>query len=167
MTLDPIFLQKLFTILGWYGVLFAIVLWLAVIRWTWQDISRRTERPAYRLLAALLPVLLFLPGVLIYLVLRPKMTLDENYQFSLEEEALLQTLDEYRVCPACEKPIQANWTFCPVCQTRIRSKCSGCGELLIPEWAICPVCGRQVLSSSTGGNSYISEHTDHSRDNNR
>jgi len=164
MTLDPIFLQKLFSILGWYGALFAIVLWLAVIRWTWKDINRRTEKTLLRLLTVLLPVFLIFPGVIIYFILRPQKTIDETYQFSLEEEALLQTLDEYRVCPACEKPIQTNWIFCPICQTRIRHKCSGCGELLIPEWSICPICGRQASSTADGARSYTPESIEHSRD---
>jgi RNA polymerase subunit RPABC4/transcription elongation factor Spt4 len=161
MTLDPVFLQKLLTILGWYGIIFAAVLWLAVIRWTWQDIQLRTDKRFQRVFAALLPGLLFFPGVIIYLILRPKKTLEESYQFSLEEEALLQTLDEYRICPACEKPIQPNWMFCPACHNRVRTKCSGCGELLHPVWTLCPACGRQVTSAVS---SYTLDRVDPSRD---
>jgi hypothetical protein len=42
----------------------------------------------------LLSVILFIPGVLIYILLRPQRTLEEEYLLTLEEEALLRAIEE-------------------------------------------------------------------------
>jgi hypothetical protein len=38
-------------------------------------------------------VVLFIPGVIIYLVLRPAKTIEEEYLTTLEEEALLRAIE--------------------------------------------------------------------------
>ena len=42
----------------------------------------------------LVSVVLFIPGVLIYLLLRPPRTLEEEYLVTLEEEALLRAIED-------------------------------------------------------------------------
>ncbi|MBK9604395.1 MAG: hypothetical protein IPO36_21560 [Anaerolineales bacterium] len=62
--------------------------------WTYRDIRARAGDPLTQTLAALLVAVLNLPGVLVYLILRPPRTLEEEYQRTLEEEALLQALED-------------------------------------------------------------------------
>ena len=50
-------------------------------------------------------VLFFVPGLLLYLILRPKETLDQAFQRALEEEYLLQDLDDLRCCPGCQRTV--------------------------------------------------------------
>ncbi len=57
--------------------------------WTYRDIRSRLRDPLIRVLAVLIVALLFLPGIVVYLILRPQRTLEEEYQHTLEEEALL------------------------------------------------------------------------------
>jgi len=89
-------------------------------------------------------VLLFLPGILIYLILRPSRTLEEEYQRTLEEEALLQTVEDAPVCPGCNRRVQLDWVACPNCHTRLKKVCDHCGKMIELPWNLCPYCGTPV-----------------------
>jgi RNA polymerase subunit RPABC4/transcription elongation factor Spt4 len=102
--------------------------------------SRHRDRLVH-ILAALMVALLTLPGVLVYLILRPARTLEEEYQQTLEEEALLQSIEDQSVCPGCERQIREDWLVCPSCHTKLRKHCHSCGRLMELPWNICPYCG--------------------------
>jgi RNA polymerase subunit RPABC4/transcription elongation factor Spt4 len=85
--------------------------------------------------------LLTLPGVLVYLILRPVRTLEEEYQQTLEEEALLQSIEDQSVCPGCERHTREDWLICPSCNTKLRKRCHSCGRLMELPWNLCPYCG--------------------------
>ncbi len=122
-------------------------LWLSLIFWTYRDVRSRTRDRIIHILASLLVALLTLPGLLIYLILRPKLTLAETYQRTLEEEALLSEIESRRVCPGCGSAIQHNWQVCAFCHTRIQKVCTHCGQLLELPWQICPYCATPVPGS--------------------
>jgi RNA polymerase subunit RPABC4/transcription elongation factor Spt4 len=82
--------------------------------------------------------------VLVYLILRPARTLEEEYQQTLEEEALLQSIEDQADCPGCERRIREDWLVCPTCQTKLRKPCHSCGRLMELPWDICPYCGTPV-----------------------
>jgi RNA polymerase subunit RPABC4/transcription elongation factor Spt4 len=140
MSLDPVNLRNFMLILSAWGGAFVAALWLALILWTYQDVRRRTRDPFSRILAVLVTTALFLPGVLIYLILRPARTLEEEYQHSLEEEALLQSIEESSVCPGCSRHVKDAWVVCPNCHTRLKKPCRQCGKLMELPWNICPYC---------------------------
>jgi len=119
---------------------FLVALWLGLVFWTYRDIRARTPDRLLRVLAALMIALLNVPGVIIYLILRPPRTLDEEYQHTLEEEALLSEIEERPVCPGCGSRTQSNWQVCPSCHTRLRRPCSQCGKMMELPWKICPYC---------------------------
>ena len=102
---------------------FLAALWLGLIFWTQRDIRARSRDRLIALLAPLLVAFLNLPGVVIYLILRPPRTLDEEYQHTLEEEALLTEIEDSPVCPGCGGRTQADWQICPTCHTRLRKAC--------------------------------------------
>jgi RNA polymerase subunit RPABC4/transcription elongation factor Spt4 len=119
--------------------------WIAVVIWTFRDIRARTRDVFAQILATLL-VLLFLPffplpGWILYLILRPRETLTEVYERSLEEEALLQSIEERMACPGCNRRIEETFMICPTCHTRLKKACPTCGRLLHLRWNICPYCG--------------------------
>jgi len=124
-----------------FSAAFIAALWLSLIFWTYRDIRRRARDPLVRILAALVVAVLFLPGVLIYLVLRPQRTIEEEYQQTLEEEALLQSIEDSPVCPGCSRKIDTDWIACPNCHTRLRKRCHQCGKLMELPWNLCPYCG--------------------------
>ena len=141
MTFNPALLSNLLLLLTGFGGAFLVALWIALIIWTYRDIRARVRDPLLQALAALLVALLNIPGVLVYLILRPPRTLEEEYQRTLEEEALLQALEDLPLCPGCERRVKDDWQVCPNCHTKLKKNCHNCGKLMELPWNICPYCG--------------------------
>src|ERR671915_917242 len=85
---------------------YVVALWFVLAVWTFRDIESRSRSVVTQVFSTLLVVLFFVPGVLLYLILRPKETLDEAFQRSLEEEYLLQDLEELPLCPGCARYVE-------------------------------------------------------------
>lgn len=120
---------------------YVAVLWLAMIFWTYRDIRNRSRDPIVQASAILLVLLLFLPGYWIYLILRPRYTLNDLYERSLEEEALLQELEDQKVCPDCKRRVRNDYLICPSCRTHLKDVCVKCEKPLNYAWSACPYCG--------------------------
>ena len=141
MIFDPASLSNFILILTAWGGAFLAALWLSLVIWTYRDIHRRARDPLARILATLVTAVLFLPGIVIYLILRPSRTLEEDYQSTLEEEALLQSIEEASICPGCGRKVKENWNICPSCHTKIKKTCLHCEKMMELSWNICPYCG--------------------------
>jgi len=141
MVFDPVFISGFAQVLTGFTGAFLVALWVALVIWTYRDIRARHRDRLVHFLAAALVALMNLPGVLVYLVLRPARTLEEEYQQTLEEEALLQTIEDQSICPGCERHIRDDWMVCPSCQTKLRKPCHSCKKLMEIPWNICPYCG--------------------------
>ncbi len=142
--MDPTFLSNLLLVLTAFGGAFLAALWIALVIWTYRDIRARARDPLVQILSALLVAVLNLPGVLVYLILRPSRTLEEEYQHTLEEENLLQALEELPLCPGCERRVKDDWQVCPNCHTKLKKECHHCHRLMELPWNICPYCGTPV-----------------------
>jgi len=145
MTLNPAFLSNYILIVTAFAGAFTVALWLSLIIWTYRDIRNRARDPLLRILATLIVAVLFLPGVLIYLILRPPHTLEEEYERSLEEEALLQTIEDNPLCPGCSRRVREDWIVCPNCHTKLKKACAHCGRLMELPWSLCPYCASPAL----------------------
>ena len=141
MTLDPTTLSNFILIATGFSAAFAAALWLSLIIWTFRDIRRRARDPLVRILAVLVVAILFLPGVLVYLILRPQRTQEEEFQQTLEEEALLQSIEDNTLCPGCGRRVHEDWVACPGCYTRLKKACHHCGKPIELAWNLCPFCG--------------------------
>jgi RNA polymerase subunit RPABC4/transcription elongation factor Spt4 len=117
-----------------------IAIWIALTIWTFRDMKARSRDTFGQILAALVVAVLNIPGFLVYLILRPRETLAEQYERALEEEALLQEIENRLVCPGCGHATKDNWRICPYCHTKLKKQCTNCGELLDLPWKICPYC---------------------------
>ena len=137
------FLLFVFTALG--AVLAA--LWLGMVLWTIRDMRARSHDPLSQIAAALLVAALNVVGLVLYVLLRPRETLTEAYERSLEEEALLQNIEEKPICPGCGRPTNSRWQLCPACHTRLKKPCASCGELLDLPWNICPYCATPQIAA--------------------
>ena len=122
---------------------YLIALWFVLVVWTYRDIESRSKSVVTQIFSTLLTTLFFIPGVLLYLILRPKETLDVAFQRSLEEEYLLQDLEELPLCHSCHRYVEDDFILCPHCQTRLREPCYACGRLVHLRWALCPYCGAE------------------------
>ena len=141
MPFDPSSLTNFMLILTAWGGAFVAALWLSLVIWTYRDIRSRARDPLARILAVLVVAVLFLPGVVVYLILRPPRTLGEDYQHTLEEEALLQSIEDSNLCPGCGRRVKENWMVCPNCHTKLKKTCHKCGKLMDLPWNLCPYCG--------------------------
>lgn len=142
MTFDPSTLSSFVLLSAAFGAAFVAALWLSLIFWAYRDIRNRTRDHLMRILAVLIVAVLFLPGVIIYLILRPPQSIEEDYQKSLEEETMLQAIEDNPICPGCGRRVQEDWTVCPNCHTRLKKNCQYCGRLMELPWDLCPYCGK-------------------------
>jgi hypothetical protein len=126
-------------------VLALIVVWLALIVWTYFDARRRTTDPvlvACATAASLFPYI----GTFIYSILRPPEFLEDARERDLEIKAAelrVRQLSEMS-CPNCRYPIEKNYLRCPNCQRRLKDPCENCGKPVDPRWALCPYCEAEL-----------------------
>ncbi len=132
---------------GLIGGIWALLLWLSIIIWVYRDVRDRTRDLGLQVLAVFVVMMFFpgfnIPGLALYLMLRPRETLEEAYARSLEEEALLREIGDEGVCPSCRRFVERAWRVCPFCQTQLRDVCRECSQLLSFSWIVCPFCGRE------------------------
>jgi RNA polymerase subunit RPABC4/transcription elongation factor Spt4 len=146
MTLPPnlnVYVSAALFVLGAY--IFA--LYAGLIIWTFRDIHARSRDVLGQIMATLLVAVFTLPGLLIYVLVRPRTTLADTYERDLAEEALLKDLEQKRACPKCQRRVEADFIVCPNCKEQLKLRCISCERLLSPEWDICPYCG-QITDSS-------------------
>ena len=122
-------------------VAYLLVMWIAALVWTYRDISARTRDPFTQAISVLMVVFFNLPGLLLYLILRPTDTLADAYDRQLEAEALLSEIQEQATCPSCRRKIENEFIACPYCRTTLRAACESCTKPLAFGWVVCPYCG--------------------------
>jgi hypothetical protein len=126
-------------------VLFLVVVYFALIAWTYFDAKRRMEDQVLvwcSVGASLFPFI----GTVVYTILRPPEFLEDREERELElraAELRVRQLIE-QSCPHCEYPIVANYLRCPNCERRLRNPCRKCHKPLDPRWGICPYCETEV-----------------------
>jgi RNA polymerase subunit RPABC4/transcription elongation factor Spt4 len=142
---------------GWEEVIMLVVavaasywaiLWLSAVIWTYRDMRDRGSDVLSQIVAVLLVLVFNLPGLILYLILRPHETLAEAYVRNLETEAMLHEMNEQEVCYACQKHIRPDFAYCPHCRTRLQEACANCGRPINLNWAICAYCGRERLAGA-------------------
>lgn len=69
-----------------------------MIVWTYYDIRARSADLYVHIFATALVLVFNVFGLLLYFILRPRETLAEAYERSLEEESLLQELEDRLHC---------------------------------------------------------------------
>ncbi len=135
--------QPILALVGALLIAYIVILWLGTIVWVYRDIRQRTHDSWTHTISLALAVLFNLPGIILYMVLRPRETLLEAYERRLEAEALMSEMPERRTCQRCGRPVKEDFLLCPYCRTVLRESCSGCGKILELTWAACPYCGAQ------------------------
>jgi hypothetical protein len=120
---------------------YLVVMWFAAMYWVYRDALARSRDPVVQILAVGAVLLFNLPGLLLYLVLRPKATLTERYEQQLEAEALLHEIRDQPSCPQCRRRIGEDFLACPYCRASLRVACESCGRALSFGWVVCPFCG--------------------------
>jgi hypothetical protein len=122
-------------------VLMLVVVWLALIVYTYLDAKRRVADP---FLVACATIASFIPylGTAVYVIVRPPEFLEDAHERELEIKAAemrVRQLIELS-CPNCEYPIEKSFLRCPQCQRRLKDPCTNCDKPVDPRWAVCPYC---------------------------
>jgi hypothetical protein len=122
-------------------ILMFVVVWLALIVYTYLDAKRRLSDP---FLIACATIASFFPyiGTAVYAIVRPPEFLEDAHERELEIKAAelrVRQLTEAS-CPNCEYPVEKNYLRCPQCQRRLKDPCPSCGKPVDPRWALCPYC---------------------------
>ena len=122
-------------------LLLLVVLWLALIVYTYLDARRRISDP---FLVACATVASFFPfvGTAVYAIVRPPEYLEDAHERELEIKAAELRVRQLREqsCPNCEYPVEKNYLRCPNCQRRLKDPCPTCGKPVDPRWGLCPYC---------------------------
>ena len=131
-------------------VLVAVVVWLALVYYTYSDARRRIADPmlvACATAASLFPLI----GTVVYLIVRPPEYLDDVRERELEMQAAEARLQEsgYLVCPHCEQNVEKDFLRCPNCMRKLKDPCTSCGRPLDPHWQVCPYCEAEVPGRAT------------------
>ncbi len=124
-----------------FFVLAIVVVWLALIVYTYLDAKRRIADP---FLVACATIGSFFPyiGTAVYAIVRPPEFLEDAHERELEiraAELRVRQLTEAS-CPNCEYPVERNFLRCPKCQHRLKNPCPSCRKPVDPRWALCPYC---------------------------
>ena len=122
-------------------LLMLVVLWLALIVYTYLDARRRISDP---FLVACATVASFFPyiGTAVYAIVRPPEFLEDAHERELEIKAAELRVRQLReqTCPNCEYPVEKNFLRCPNCQRRLKDPCPTCSKPVDPRWGLCPYC---------------------------
>lgn len=131
----------LLDVLKWVFGIYFVLLWMATVIWTYRDIHARHEEALLQVLAVSMALLMPFAGLGVYMMLRPRQTIADRYERSLEEEYLRHDIEEQFVCPQCQRGIDHEFILCPHCHTALRRRCISCDHVIDLTWSICPYCG--------------------------
>jgi Double zinc ribbon len=126
-------------------LLFLVVVYFALIWWTFADARRRIGDPwlvGFATLASLFPYV----GTIVYMIVRPPEYLDDVRERELEMQAAEARLAElgYHLCPHCDAEVEKDFLRCPNCMRKLKDPCPTCGKPLDPLWKICPYCETEI-----------------------
>jgi hypothetical protein len=133
-------------------ILFLVVIWLALVYWTYADARRRIADPmlvACATAASLFPFV----GTVVYLIVRPPEYLEDVRERELEIQAAEARLAamEHLHCRYCGFEVERAFLRCPSCLRRLKEPCTTCGKPLDPRWKICPYCEAEVGQAPAQG----------------
>ena len=126
-------------------ILFLVVVWFALIYWTYADARRRMTDPMLIGCAAAASFFPFV-GTLVYVIVRPPEYLDDIRERELEMQAAEARLHSliYFLCPHCDYEVEKEFLRCPACLRKLKDACQNCARPLDPQWRICPYCEAEV-----------------------
>ena len=126
-------------------ILFLVVIWLALVYWTYADARRRIGDPMLIGCATAASLFPFV-GTIVYMIVRPPEYLDDVRERELEMQAAEARLAEvgYHLCPHCDYEVEKDFLRCPNCMRKLKDPCKTCGRPLDPAWKICPFCEAEI-----------------------
>jgi Double zinc ribbon len=132
-------------------ILFIVVVYLALIYWTYADARRRIVDPMLIGCATAAALLFPFVGAIVYMILRPPEYLEDVHERELETQAAEARLHEldHGLCPYCDYRIERDFVRCPSCLRKLKERCVSCSRPLDQAWTICPYCEADVPGISS------------------
>ncbi len=122
-------------------VLMLVVVWLALIVYTYLDAKRRIS-DAFLVGCATLGSFIPYLGTAVYAIVRPPEFLEDAHERELEIKAAelrVRQLEEL-TCQGCGYPIEKSYLRCPQCERHLKDPCPSCSKPVDSRWALCPHC---------------------------
>jgi hypothetical protein len=141
-------------------ILFLVVIYLALVYWTYMDAIRRIEDPMLVICATVASLFPFV-GTILYVIVRPPEYLDDIRERELEMQAAEARLHDtsYMLCPHCDYEVEKDFLRCPNCKRKLRDPCGVCERPLDPEWKLCPYCEAELGDVATPGQRRMRKQT--------
>ena len=127
-------------------ILFLVVIWLALVYWTYADARRRIGDPmliACATAASLFPFV----GTIVYMIVRPPEYLDDvrEREPRCRRPRRGSPSAGYHLCPHCDYEVEKEYLRCPNCMRKLKDPCSACGQAhSSPMWKVCPYCEAEI-----------------------
>lgn len=115
-----------------------VVMWLALVYWTYADASRRGT---WKILWGVVAVIFPFVGTLVYLIVRPPEYVLDQRERELELAVLERELrEQVNQCPNCRALVEKDFLMCPECGWELKQPCDNCNRPLSLRWSVCPYC---------------------------
>src|SRR6188508_2239237 len=105
-------------------ILCLVVIWLALVYWTYSDAKLRMTDPMLIGCATAASLFPFV-GTIVYTIVRPPEYLDDVRERELEIQATAARVDQLDalLCPGCDTPIEKDFLRCPACLRKLKDPC--------------------------------------------
>jgi len=126
-------------------ILFLVVIYLALVYWTYMDALRRIQDPMLVICATVASLFPFV-GTILYVIVRPPEYLEDIRERELEMQAAEARLHDtsYMLCRHCDYEVEKDFLRCPNCTRKLRDPCGVCERPLDPTWKLCPYCEAEI-----------------------
>jgi hypothetical protein len=126
-------------------ILVLVVVWLALVYYTYADARRRIADPMLVVCATAASLFPFV-GTVVYMIVRPPEYLDDVRERELEMQAAEARLHQLGVflCPHCDGEVKEEFLRCPHCLRKLKDACANCSRPLDPRWNLCPYCEAEI-----------------------
>jgi hypothetical protein len=103
-------------------ILFLVVIWLALIYYTYADARRRIADPMLIGCATAASLFPFV-GTMVYMIVRPPEYLEDVRERELEMQAAQARLhgEGYLLCPHCDHEVEKDFLRCPSCLRKLKA----------------------------------------------
>jgi hypothetical protein len=126
-------------------ILLLIVIWVALIYYTFADARRRIADPLLVGCATIASLFPFV-GTVVYMIVRPPEFLEDVRERELEMQAAEARLHQqgFFLCPHCDGEVKEDFLRCPHCLRKLKDPCATCAKPLDPSWKLCPYCESEI-----------------------
>lgn len=124
----------------------SIFFWFFVLFWVWTDSRERSTKVIFSILSVLLVAPFNILGLIVYLLIRPKDTIESLFWADLERRYLIHETADLGDCSQCGYQLSPDFNACPQCSTPCKIECPECKAFVRTDWKYCPVCSHQLLS---------------------